>query len=364
MYKNKPTEKNNNKEDCYFNYSFESNPTKLSFLENLPIKINESGQNNNALCLFKSLDNILVLSYFSFGVYKPSILSYNIIDKKIMHKITGFDGQISHLSHFSDKANKRDLLLQIVCGIEFNIKNNIYIWNFSNLECILCLESIYQDGYIYSASLLKENNQLYLIASNNKGKELSLPLKVFDIKGNKVKEIKSLKRDINYIDVYFDNKLKKYFIVLIDGTLSSYDYKTFKLYKKYHDKKFALYGDNIFIKQEKKIVKIMECDFNGYINIFNFHTGDLLFNARAGGYGFCCWNDNYLLATETYNRFILIDISSPRNKKYFEGHKETVYKIVKLIHPNYGECLITISQYETKLWIIKEGSKSRKKNNV
>ena len=98
----------------------------------------------------------------------------------------------------------------------------------------------------------------------------------------------------------------------------------------------------------------MECDFNGEIKIFNFHTGDLLFNSRAGGYGFCCWNNNYILATEKYNRFALINVSSPINKKYFEGHKNTVFKIIKLIHPNYGECLITISENETKLWIIKK----------
>jgi len=361
MYKNKQIKKNNKKEDCHFKYSFESNPTKLEFLENLPLKINKCYQNNNTLCLFKSLENILVLSYINYGVFKHSISSYNIIDKKIIHNITGFDGQISHLSHYLDKANKRDLLLQIVCGYEFKIKNNIYIWNFNNLDCILFLKSIYEDGYVYSASLLKENNQLYLIVSNSQGKALSKPLKVFDIKGNKVKEIKSFKRDINYIDVYFDIKLKKNFIVLIDGTLSSFDYTTYKLYKKYHDKKFALYGDSIIIKPEKKIVKIMECDFNGEIKIFNFHTGDLLFNARAGGNGFCCWNDNYILATETYNRFVLIDVSSPKIKKYFEGHKDTVHKFVKLIHPNYRECLITISEFETKLWIIKEGPNSKNK---
>ena len=32
----------------------------------------------------------------------------------------------------------------------------------------------------------------------------------------------------------------------------------------------------------------------------------------------------------------------------------TVFKIVKLIHPKYGECLITVSEEETKLWIIKK----------
>ena len=73
------------------------------------------------------------------------------------------------------------------------------------------------------------------------------------------------------------------------------------------------------------------------------------------------WNDNYIFASQNYDRFVLIDISSPKIKKYFSGHKNEVNKIMKLIHPKYGECLITIDQYKTKLWIIKnEGSKRKK----
>ena len=89
------------------------------------------------------------------------------------------------------------MLLQIVCGDEYNIRNNIYIWNFINLDCILHLKLVYKEGFVYSASLFQEKNELYLILSNNNGKEFSQPLKVFDIKGNKVNEIKSLKRNIN-----------------------------------------------------------------------------------------------------------------------------------------------------------------------
>lgn len=361
MNKSNKNKKINKEEDCYFNYSFKSNPIKLEFFENLPIKINQCDC-NNALCLFKSLEDILVLSYFQC-MFRSCIFSYNIIDKKIIHEIRSFDGEVNHLSHYLDKKNQRDLLLQIICGREYKIQNNIYIWNFSNLDCILFLKSIYNEGLIYSASLFQENNQLYLLASNSDGKELSLPLKVFDITGNKVKEMKSFNRNIEYIDVYFDRKLKKNFIVLIDKTLSSFDYITLKLYKKYYDREFPPYGDTIIIKPEKNIVKIMDCDFNGKIKIFNFHTGDLLFNARAGGYGFCCWNDNYILATETYNRFVLIDVSAPKNKKYFKGHQNPVEKIIKFIHPNYGECLITISKYETKLWIFKKETTSKKNNN-
>ena len=349
------------KEDCDFNNLFESNPTKLEFLEDLPIKIGDSCQENNGICLFKSIDNILVLSYL-MSLFKSEIVSYNIVDKKIIHTIKGFDGKSAHIKHYLDKNNKTDLLLQIVSGHEeFKILNNIYIWNFNNLECIFHLEKIYKEGLIYSASLLKENNQFYLITSNTEGKDLSYPLKVFDLKGNKVKEIKNIKSNVNYMDIYYDINLKKNFIIVIDGTLSSYDYTNHKLYKKYTDKKGDLYGDTVIINSEKKPVKIMICDFNGEIGIYNFYTGDLLFKDRAGGYGFCYWNENYIFASQNHYRFALINISSPKIKKYFNAHEDQVDKIIKLIHPKYGECLITIDQYKTKLWIIKNEEYPRKK---
>ena len=192
-------------------------------------------------------------------------------------------------------------------------------------------------------------------------KSFSLPLKVFDIKGSKVKEINNIKSDINYIDIYYDKNLKKNFIVLIDRTLSSYDYTTNKLYKKYCDKKLDPYGDTVNINAGKKIVKIMVCDHNGYIKIFNFHTKELFFESRAGGSGFCYWNDQYIFAYEKYDKFVLIDSISPVKKKFFEGHKNTIFKLVKFIHPKYGECLITVSERETKLWIIKKETTSIQK---
>ena len=103
MKKYQIEKKINKKEDCQFNYSFETNPTKLEFLENLPIEI-DSCHYNNALCLFKSIEDILVLSYFD--KYLDRILSYNIIDKKIIHIIRGFDEPVNHLSHYLDKKTK------------------------------------------------------------------------------------------------------------------------------------------------------------------------------------------------------------------------------------------------------------------
>ena len=347
------------KDDHHFNYSFESNPTKLSFLEELPISVGSCVSKYNGICLFKSIEGLFVLSYFETLFGKTNLYSYNLIDKKIIHQIKRLKGKGAFINHFLDNINKRDLLLQIISGEDYESINNIYIWNFNNLDCILLLQKIYEKGLVYSASLLKENNQFYLITSNNSGKELSLPLKVFDLNGNKVKEINKIKSDIKYMHIYNDKNLKKNFIVLINNTLCSYDYSTNKLYKTYYDKKGHIDEDTVVINDEKKPVKIMECNFNGEIRIFNFHTGSLLFESRGGGPAFCYWNDNYVFVAENYDRFSLINITSPKVKQYFTGHKSNVYKILKIFHPTFGECLITFEEYQAKLWIIKKDSRKK-----
>ena len=51
------------KDDCDFGNCFESNPIKLQFLKNLTIKIGSACKKNNCICLFKSIDDILVLCF-------------------------------------------------------------------------------------------------------------------------------------------------------------------------------------------------------------------------------------------------------------------------------------------------------------
>ena len=100
----------------------------------------------------------------------------------------------------------------------------------------------------------------------------------------------------------------------------------------------------------------MECDFNGELRIFNFHTGDLIYsNLKRGKFnGFCYWNDNYFFVPTNYKRFCLLNSSSDKNVIYFKGNNSEIYFIVKLIHPKYGECLMTIGDYSIQLWIIEK----------
>ena len=86
---------------------------------------------------------------------------------------------------------------------------------------------------------LTDNKPNYIIVSDCSDflySSESDPIKVFDLKGNKIKEIKdSINNNTFFIDVYFDEKFSKTYIITGNcGFVESYDYNNNKIYNKYN----------------------------------------------------------------------------------------------------------------------------------
>ena len=107
---------------------------------------------------------------------------------------------ISSFRYFFDNLEYRDLLISIS-----NKDNNIKLWNIINFECLLNLEKIYSDGNLESACFLTDNINIYIASSNYYYIEkTNNNIKVFDLKGNKIKEINNSNKKVNFIDSYHD----------------------------------------------------------------------------------------------------------------------------------------------------------------
>ena len=67
----------------------------------------------------------------------------------------------------------------------------------------------------------------------------------------------------------------------------------------------------------------------------------------------CLWNDNYLFVGCKDETIKLIEIKKGLIIKSLTGHNDYVLTIKKIIHPEYGECLISqnCEESEIKLWI-------------
>ena len=247
---------------------------------------------------------------------------------------------------------QRDLILSVSCT-----ENNIKLWNANTWECLTNLENINRSGELNSACFLNNNMQTFIITSNDKGiKSNSEPIKVFDLKGNKIKEINDSNFTTFFIDSFYDNKYSKnYIITSNNGYIKSYDFNKNEQYRKYCD------NDNrghfsIIINNDKKIIKLIESVCDGNIRIWNFHSGILLKKIKVCNcrlFGICLWDNNNLFVCCEDKTIKLIDIKNGDVINSLSGHISEVVSIKKIYHPRYKNCLISQGSYDEqiKIWL-------------
>ena len=89
--------------------------------------------------------------------------------------------------------------------------------------------------------LLEDDTQIFIIVSHNSNFLSPESIKVYDLNGNKIKELNDSKVSTNFIDCFYDKKLSKNFLIRGKyGNLNSYDYKENKIYKDYYDEDTGL----------------------------------------------------------------------------------------------------------------------------
>lgn len=295
---------------------------------------------NNTFIVFQSKDLIL---YLIFSSNDKSICCFDFIHLKKIARINKcHQKNITNFRHLFDESKKRDIVMSISSA-----DNNIKLWNIKNWECFLNLTNIYKNKDLLSACFMKYNNQVYIVSSNNcfdfgLQKDNSEKIKIIDFKENIIKEIDNSNQATSFLDIYYDNKFSKiYIIAVLCTSIKSYDFVQNQLYHEYND--FPIEGGgfcmSIAIKNDDNIVKIIEpCD-HGFIKIWNFHSGDLLNKFYIGEISFnniCLWNDCYIFATCNDSSIKLINLTNGEITKNLSSHKNFVFSIQK-----FGEYLIS-----------------------
>ena len=327
------------------------NDTNLNIeIKNEKILVNDSFSGlwlDNSFCVFKSFNNILYLIYAD---KKNSIISYNLIDEKKINEIKkAHRASITNFRHFFDKNSKRDFIMTISAH-----NNNIKIWNFSNFERLLSINSINKKGWLNSACFLNKDNNIFLVTSNCNREKPVEPIKIFDLKGNKIKELDDSLEFTYFIDIYEDKiKNKNYIIAGNKGLSKSYDYDDNKVYHKYiYEDLEDSYHMSILIDNSEEIIKMIESSCSGRIFVWNFHSGELIKIIDAGdrwlfSIGFI--ENNILYVACKNGKIEIIDVSKGKRIIDFQIHEDKVLTIKKISHPNYGECLISKDLSNIKL---------------
>ena len=345
----KNNEENENNKEIMNNNHFKSNPYNIRFFTELTDDSYSHWGIDNTFTTFTTLNNI---SYLVYATEEYSIHFYNLNKQKLVKEIQNAhsEDQVTNFRHFVDETKKRDILMSIAAD-----SRNVRLWDIKNWELLTNITNIYKTGYIYSASFLTEDNKNYILTCNSSQK--SETIKVFDFYGVQTKEICNSNEDTYFIDTYFDKKLFKYFILTGNiGYVKSYDYSTNKLYYKYYDKGNNRGHDSIIIDDNKEMVKLIESSGDGFIRIWKFHNGTLLNKICTGKNelrGICLWNSNYLFVGCTDNTIKLVEIENGLVLKSLVGYNNEVCTINKIIHPTFGDCLLTQGweNEQIKLWV-------------
>ena len=328
-----------------------NNPKDLKLVSSV---INDSYDHyglNNAFIVFKTISEIF---YIIYSTKNKSFICYNLNVNKKEKEINNYHNNIiTNFRHFFDKEEKRDLIMSISAD-----DNNIRLWNINNWECITNITNINNGGVLDSSCFLKENNKNYIITSNyNSEAGKSEQIKVFNFKGQLIKTINDSKDKTFFIDSYYDHILCKNYIITGNYSyLKSYDFSNNKVYHKYLDSKNIYNHFHFILVINKNKIKLIDgCD-DGIIRIWNFHSG-LLINKIESGKGLfkifslCLWNNNYIFfGSEDTIR--LIELTNELIIKEFKGHNGFVNNIIKIIHPKYGESLLSqnVCNSNINLW--------------
>ena len=336
---------------------FDSNPNNLIFLKNLVEDSYSEICLDKTFSIFKSINEILYLIYSNS---KNSIILYNLLNSQKISEIKNSHKHfILSFRHYLDKINNIDLIMSISSG-----DNNIRIWKISSLECILNLTNINNYGRLEAACFLYYENKNYIITSNCNFKKISEPIKIYDFKGNKIKEINNSNEITSFIDIYYDIKLNKTYIITGNkGFSKSYDLKSNKIYNIYEYKeKYPEFNISLIISNINDKICLIESSVGGLIRIWNFQSAVLLnkidIKKNYGSqilYGLCLWNNNYLFIGNNKREILLLELKSYKVIKQFQCNNGSILTIKKIVHSKYGECLISLgTSGAIQLWIIKK----------
>ena len=132
------------------------------------------------------------------------------------------------------------------------------------------------------------------------------------------------------------------------------------MHNQYFEKvdRFSYYFKNqfhycVYIYNKDNQVNLIESSCKSKIKIWDFHTAKLLFTISIGDFSrLFLLNDDYLYIGYNYGVIKIKKLTSRINVKNIKGHKDKVLTIKKIDHPIYGECIISQSNSEIKLWAL------------
>ena len=343
--------KTSNKNGFDKNLNFQSkSPINLKISKTLTDSSYIKFSIDNAFDAFTSLSGEILLVY---ATKFKSIECFDIIKQKYKKTIlNAHNSIILIIRYYCPKHLNKEIILSSSNNPDYCVK----IWDIENWSCIFNLNKIYEKGNMLSVCLHFDEYQKesYIFTSSDSGF-----IKIWGMDGQFIKNINKTENNETYfLDTYYDETELKYF--LISGEMKcvkSFELNTHQLFRTYIDNNSFAEHLSAFVYKNMGIVELVECEFYGYVRIWNFHSGNLVKKIeicrRIPLVSMCLWNKNYLLVSCVDYTIKLVDFKNYAFIKSFSGHNNEVCTLKKIIHPMYGECLISQGLFneQIKMWV-------------
>jgi len=331
--------------NLYDNYIFKKNPNfkyKDTILYN-----NDSLGFNDIFEIFYSIKD--GKSYIvSPNNYYFSLNIYSLDNNKLIKSLKGHYNHITMVKYYTN--TKKEFL------ISADINGIVIIWdlNYNDEKYDIKLNI---KSYIYSCIMFFDEFD-YIITSTC-GKEET---KLFILNENKIKLIKNIKesKDISvyYLLIWYNKVNENYFliqfcknkIVIIDINLNEIYCNLINE----NDTEVCFMNGFIYLPYEY----LFSISVNNFINIWDLYGKELVYSIFVNDNflnQIIQWNNKYAIITNgDKNNILIMDLEARRIiSKIFSKHEKGIINIKKIIHPIYGESLLSCGiEGSINLWII------------
>lgn len=310
--------------------SFTNNPADLKFISVFEKYYAMTRANN--FSVFQTQKNDTLIAY-STEIY--SIELKNIIKNTIVHSFNGHKNYITSVRHY---------LIGIVdYMLSSSMDRTVKLWNITTLMCEVTIGNGYKSTFLFSSHVMQVNKLNYIITSVADPE----PIKVYGFNGTIYKTVNSGKDKNAFVDSWRDNSnsnVESYIISCNNNDVKLYNFSTGKLYKTYLQKSAEnTWHFSCFVAETDLKSFLFESDNKGFLRVWDIHTANLIKYIKTPDciVGITFWNEQYVLAT-CKGGIRIIDLKSESVVKTLAGTDNFLYgTIVKFLHSDLGECIMT-----------------------
>jgi WD40 repeat protein len=325
---------------------FQMDPNGLSVKQTLTSSAQKSYTIDSVFAAFTTNEGS---PYLAWGDSKNLLNIYDLAQNTTIHQLSGHTKHIFIVRHFFNKHEPLDYLLTS------SYDKSIKIWNVQTFSLVNSIIDCHTSLYLYSALLLYEESSSKMYAVSSAPNEY---MKVWDSQtGTFVRNVGTTTDYTYYIDSWLDESNKELYIINANSIdVKIYEFRTGLLYKTFKSENSTWHMSALVHYMNEKPY-LFETDGHGYLRIWDIHTGLIYKKIQASGTnlrGLCLWNDQYILAASSDKGFKIFDLTTFDLKSTKNGHENVVCSIEKIIHPNYGEVVLTSAIDGTiRLWTFK-----------